>query len=272
MAKAPLISIITVNLNNLEGLKKTMTSVFEQTWQEFEYIVIDGGSTDGSKEYIEQHTDKLNYWVSEQDKGIYNAMNKGILKAEGEYLLFLNSGDWLFDKKVLKIVQENIKNVDVLYGNMVKIYADGREHLDKGVNGRTISLKTFIEGTLNHSASFINHRLFSKYGLYDEGLYIVSDWKFFLISLGLNESEVIYVDFPVSYFDMNGISNKNLKLRNEERELVINDVVALPVFSDYLKLKQLEEKITSHRYKKFAQTDEGGLSRKLHSLIFRIFS
>ncbi len=85
------LSIITINLNNLAGLQKTMQSVFEQTFTDYEYIVIDGGSTDGSKEYIEQHSDKLAYWVSEKDKGIYNAMNKGIIKAGGDYLLFLNS-------------------------------------------------------------------------------------------------------------------------------------------------------------------------------------
>jgi len=101
MSKGPILSIITVNLNDVEGLKKTMTSVLEQTWQEFEYIVIDGGSTDGSKEYIESFSDKISVWVSEPDAGIYNGMNKGIKVANGEYLLFLNSGDHLFDNRVL---------------------------------------------------------------------------------------------------------------------------------------------------------------------------
>lgn len=82
------LSIITINYNNLEGLKKTVESVVNQTWQEFEYIVIDGGSTDGSATYLESQNDKITYWVSEPDKGIYSAMNKGIAKATGEYLLF----------------------------------------------------------------------------------------------------------------------------------------------------------------------------------------
>ena len=88
MPKKPLISIITVNINDFNGLVRTMTSVFEQTYKEHEYIVIDGGSTDGSKEYIESHNDKIDFWISEQDSGIYNAMNKGIKAATGEYLLF----------------------------------------------------------------------------------------------------------------------------------------------------------------------------------------
>ena len=87
------LSIITVNLNNLEGLKKTYESVVCQTFTDYEWLVIDGGSTDGSREFIEQHQDKFAYWCSEPDKGIYNAMNKGIVKAKGEYLNFMNSGD-----------------------------------------------------------------------------------------------------------------------------------------------------------------------------------
>src|SRR5688572_27521016 len=98
----PKISIITINYNNLDGLKRTVDSVVNQTWQEFEYIVIDGGSTDGSGAYIESKSKHFHYWVSEPDKGIYNAMNKGIVKATGEYLLFLNSGDHFFNDTVLE--------------------------------------------------------------------------------------------------------------------------------------------------------------------------
>lgn len=272
MSKSPLISIITVNLNNLEGLKKTIKSVFEQSWQKFEYILIDGGSTDGSKEYIQSYSYKVDYWVSEKDKGIFNGMNKGIEKASGEYLLFLNSGDWLYNEKVLNIAIEKLGGCDVLYGNMIKVYPDGREILDRGINGNEISLKTFLDKTINHSASFINKNLFKKYGLYDEELNIVADWKFFLISLGLNDSKILYMDFPISYFDMTGISNKNLKLRNQERKVVIGKVVPAPLYIDYLKLRQLEKKFNSSRYQKFEQTDRGGVSRKLHSIIFRLFS
>ena len=93
------LSIITINYNNLEGLKRTVESVINQTSKEFEYIVIDGGSNDGSGAYIESKSEHIDYWVSEPDKGIYNAMNKGIAKASGEYLLFLNSGDHLFSNR-----------------------------------------------------------------------------------------------------------------------------------------------------------------------------
>ncbi len=271
MPEKPLISIITVNLNGIEGLKRTMTSIIGQTFKEFEYIVIDGGSTDGSKEYIESHSDKIDTWVSEKDSGIYNAMNKGIKAATGEYLLFLNSGDWLHDKNVLKLVVENLVDCDVLYGNMIKVFPDGREHLDKGVNGEKISLQTFVDGNLNHQATFIKKDLFEEYGLYDENIRIVADWKFFLISLGMNNSKVKYLDIEISCFDMTGLSS-NFKSRDEERLKVLQEELPVPIYTDYLKLKKIETTLKSNRIIKFMETDNKFFSRKLHSIIFRIFS
>ena len=93
------LSIITVNLNNRDGLQRTIDSVVSQTFTDYEWIVIDGGSTDGSRELIGQHQDRFAYWCSEPDKGIYNAMNKGIAHAKGEWLQFLNSGAWLYSKQ-----------------------------------------------------------------------------------------------------------------------------------------------------------------------------
>ncbi len=272
MQDKPLISIITVNLNDLEGLKRTMTSVFGQTFQEFEYVVIDGGSNDGSKKFIESYSNKIDYWVSEKDSGIYNAMNKGIKAATGEYLLFLNSGDWLFENAVLDKVADKLSGCDVLYGNMVKVFSDGKQHLDKGVNGNEITFKTFVEGTLNHSSSLIKRDLFIKYGFYDENLKIVSDWKFFLITLGLNNAVIKYVDYSFSCFDMTGISNANIELRNSERLKVLREEIPFPIYSDYLKLKEQEATLNSPRIKKFIETENKKISRKLHSIIFRIFA
>ena len=110
------LSIITVNLNNLEGLKKTYESVVCQTFTDYEWLVIDGGSTDGSREFIEQHQNKFAYWCSEPDKGIYNAMNKGIVRAKGEYLNFMNSGDCFVKKETLAGVFGEERKVDILYG------------------------------------------------------------------------------------------------------------------------------------------------------------
>ena len=110
------LTIITINRNNLEGLRKTIASVVSQTWRHFEYIVIDGASCDGSAEYIASMSDAIDYWISEKDSGVYEAMNKGVVKAQGEYLLFLNSGDFLVDKEVLSKVFDQAKGSDILCG------------------------------------------------------------------------------------------------------------------------------------------------------------
>jgi len=272
MQVKPLISIITVNLNDVKGLKRTIASVFEQTFMEFEYIVIDGGSTDGSKEFIESHSNKIDYWVSEKDSGIYNAMNKGIKMASGEYLLFLNSGDWLFNKKVLVIVTKELVDCDMLYGNIVKAFTDGRRIPDNAVGApKDITLKTFFRGSLNHQALFINHKLFEIYGLYDEELQIVSDWKFSLIALGLNDSKVKFIDQEISFYDMNGISN-NSSLRNVEREKVFRDLIPRSIYFDYKRLIQLENDFNSSRNVKFRGMEKHRVARKLNSVMFRIFS
>lgn len=268
--RSPLISIITVNLNNLGGLKKTMSSVLKQSWKEFEYIVIDGGSGDGSREYIVSHSRELNYWISESDNGVYNAMNKGIAQAKGDYLFFLNSGDWLFNPFTLENVVQHLGEVDVLYGNLVKIYPDGKEIIDKGIGGKELSLQLFLEGNLNHQATFINRSLFSFYGFYDETLKIVSDWKFFLIALGLNNAKVNYIDQEISKYDMSGLSS-DFQERDKERLHVIEELVPMPVYKDYLKLKQCNNIFKSLRLQKFLKTDQNRIARKLHSIIFRLF-
>jgi glycosyltransferase involved in cell wall biosynthesis len=100
------LSIITINYNNRDGLEKTIRSVIDQRFTDFEFIVIDGGSTDGSVDNIRKYENKINYWCSEKDAGIYNAQNKGIKKAKGEYCLFLNSGDFLYNEDVLNKIKK----------------------------------------------------------------------------------------------------------------------------------------------------------------------
>ena len=106
------LSIITINYNNKNGLQKTIDSVISQTFKDFEWIIIDGGSTDGSKELIEKYSQHITYWVSEPDKGIYNAMNKGIKVAKGEYLFFLNSGDYLVQPNTINQIFTQSPNTD----------------------------------------------------------------------------------------------------------------------------------------------------------------
>ena len=117
------ISIVTINLNNLEGLKKTFQSVFSQDYTNFEYLIIDGDSKDGSVDLIRLNNKKISYWISEEDKGIYDAMNKAITQAKGDYILFLNSGDYFSGIDSLsKLVGTKI-DADIVYGN-IGMYKD----------------------------------------------------------------------------------------------------------------------------------------------------
>jgi len=242
------LSIITVNLNNSEGLQKTIESVVSQTFTDLEYIVIDGGSTDGSVDIIKQYADKITYWVSEPDKGIYNAMNKGILQAKGEYCQFLNSGDVLYTITVLNSIFGLNCAEDIITGDMIKIFSDNITKVDKGQaytcqqRGQDLTLYDMYSGTINHSSSFIRRELFEKYGLYDENYKIVSDWIFFLMTIGLAGTKVKYVDIVVSYFDMTGISNTNITLRNEERRNALEKTVPKQILDDYKYFKNLEQK------------------------------
>ena len=234
------LSIITINYNNAEGLRKTMESVLAQTYTEIEYIIVDGASTDGSVDVIrELATRPTIKWVSEKDTGIYNAMNKGIRMATSEYIQILNSGDILFDSNVTKRMIERLdqinsqgeENVGILYGNMIKVNSQGKV---VGKSGYTeYSLRQFYSSTLNHDCAYIRRDLFEEYGLYDEQLKIVSDWKWYLQAIGLGKVKPAYVDIDVTIFDDGGISETNLTLRNAERRKVLEEVMPPAVLWDY---------------------------------------
>ena len=158
----PKLSIITVNLNNAPGLQKTMQSVFAQTFSDYDYIIIDGDSTDSSKEFIEKHADKLSYWVSETDEGIYQAMNKGIAKANGEYLLFLNSGDYFYSDESLSALFKNSNYEDIIYGNLLVNEEDGKQWiLDYPAE---LSFGYFYRHSLPHQSTLIKTNLFKTIG------------------------------------------------------------------------------------------------------------
>lgn len=268
VSKQPLLSIITVNLNNLEGLRRTVNSVLSQTCKEFEYLIIDGGSTDGSREFIEGYAEEVDYWVSEPDTGIYNAMNKGIRAANGEYLLFLNSGDWFYDDSVLSNIGESFNGEEkFLYGDIIKILENGTEILEKGKND--ITLKTFLEGSLNHQALFINRKVFDIFGLYDEKYSIVSDWKLDLLALGLNTCSLKRLDQIIAYYPLDGIS-MNYKLRDDERKRVIEEVIPLSILRDYEMFAKQKVVPPSNRFKMVLEMENYKLARKLNSTIFRI--
>ena len=232
------LSIITINRNNAAGLEKTMQSVSTQTFKEFEYIVVDGASTDGSVEVIKQLAPEFEHlkWVSEPDSGIYNAMNKGVHMATGEYIQILNSGDCLVASDVTEMMLKSLEekgNPTILYGNMVKCFPDGKRKVDKCFAGQEITMLGMFTGTLNHDPAYIRGDLFEKYGYYDEGLKIVSDWKWYLQTIILGEEKPQYVDVDVTLFDMTGISETNKELDKSERRVVLEQLFPKTVLADY---------------------------------------
>lgn len=213
------LSIITINYNNAAGLKKTMDSVIHQTYKEFEFIVIDGDSNDGSKEIISENAHRLTYWISEKDTGIYNAMNKGIKKATGQYLLFLNSGDFLESNSVVESILPSLKNEDIIYGNMV---IDRNGVLERVQTPDKLEFEEMIRGTLWHPVSFIKKELFDKYGTYSEHYKIISDYEFFLKTIFIHRASTLHVDLFISVFNTDGIgsSSKFMTIHDQEKREV----------------------------------------------------
>jgi glycosyltransferase involved in cell wall biosynthesis len=324
-----LLSIITINYNNAEGLRKTLASVASQTYPHIEHIIVDGGSTDGSVEIIREYADKqakgerleakgtenssadpnastpytlhptptesstpytlhhtppthIVRWISEPDRGIYNAMNKGLEIALGkrvvnddhtssplasDYIQILNSGDILAAPDVTERMMaalaaqcaeikgnEEVKGNEngeadtlasslspfasrlencpaIFYGNMIKVNAAGKV---VGKSGYTeYSLRQFYSSTLNHDCAYIRRDLFEEYGLYDENLKIVSDWKWYLQAIGLGRVKPEYVDIDVTIFDDGGISETQLDRRAAERRQVLEELLPPAVLWDY---------------------------------------
>ena len=235
------LSIITVNLNDKAGLIKTIQSVVAQTFTNFEYLVIDGASTDGSVEIIKQYQKNINYWVSEPDYGIYNAMNKGIQQAKGEYLLFLNSGDWLTSNDILSRVFANPKNVAIIYGDV--LLNGAKKKFPKHITFAKLLTHTCI----HHQASFLKRQLFDKYGLYNENLKIVADWEFIFKALTLHKVSYYYNALPIANFSLEGISTQS-KLQNKtEKEQVLKEHYQL-IIEQYLNLDAQYQSLVNSRF------------------------
>lgn len=209
-----LVSIITVNFNHLEGLKRTYESVVNQTFGDYEWIVIDGGSTDGSREFIEQHQDHFAYWCSEKDNGIYHAMNKGIRQAKGEYLNFMNSGDTYACNETLAGVFSERRTADILYGYMLLKSIDG-QFGNLGMMKRVFHWYDFLCDTLPHQSTFIRREAFERIGLYDETCRVVADWIWFVRAIFHFGASYEFISKEIAIYEGGGISAT--KATREER-------------------------------------------------------
>lgn len=238
------LSIITINYNNRDGLFKTIDSVAAQTFRDFEWIVIDGGSTDGSRELIEEFASHFAYWVSEPDKGIYNAMNKGIDKAQGDYLLFLNSGDWLYNETSLEHCFAHNFNADVMYGDCVFHYAD---HEAKRRYPSKLTFEYLYRSSLSHCSSFIKRDVLAKEH-YNEDYKIVSDLEFW-VKLSLAGGSFSHLTEFVSVFDTTGISSTNQELDKAERKQMLSKYVPEMIAADYDRLKKMQSQLSDDQVK-----------------------
>lgn len=238
------LSIITINYNNLIGLRKTMESVFAQTYCDFEYIIVDGASTDGSKEYLDtiqadyntrSLTNKLPNLqiVSESDTGIYNAMNKGIRLAHGEYLLFLNSGDYFYNGFIAENFCKNNQIADIYAGKVVE---EGT-HRKIAYLRKKVTLWGLFYSSVPHQGTFIKRSLFQQIGMYSEDLKVLSDYEFLLKAI-LNDVPFELCDIIISYVEPGGISSTQIEKMKVEQQIIFERVLPLCVKESFVQIQQ----------------------------------
>ena len=237
------LSIITINYNNLSGLQKTIDSVLSQSFEDYEWIVIDGGSTDGSKKMLDNYQEHFAYWCSEPDKGIYNAINKGLTHATGEYVQFLNSGDWLYDRTSLETVFAQIDgNYDIYYGDMIQVNNDGKEN--PIIYPNELGFLFFPYNNICHQATFYKRSLFDN-NLYDESFSIVSDWAMNL-KLLFEGRTFKHINQYIVFYDNQGRSSAADQKHHIERTAAFNKYVPQQIKID-LAIYEKNYYFLSHR-------------------------
>lgn len=229
------LSIITVNYNDALGLERTIKSVLSQTFHDYEFIIIDGGSTDDSVNVIKKYESRIDYWVSERDGGIYPGMNKGLRQAKGEYVNFMNGGDCYHSADVLEKIFALETDADIITG----VHSEnGLRNVGKG----GVTLLDLYKWAIDHQASFIRREVAQRHP-YDEKYRIVSDWKFFIEALILDNCSFYYTDTIVVDVDMEGISNTNFELDKQEREAVLKELFPERVLKDYQLLASIHPEL-----------------------------
>ncbi len=238
----PLLSIITINFNNSTGLEKTIQSVLSQTQKHLEFILVDGGSWDTSRDVIQKYSSAFTHVISEKDQGIYDAQNKGAALAKGHYLLFLNSGDSLYDEQVLAVFMQFAKagSEEIIYGNSALLDSGGtKEWLCPPA---TLDPNYFYKHGLNHQACFISTQLFREFGPYNTKYRICADFDFLLAVFCKKPGCYRYLNAVICYYDKNGASSAsaNYELVVKERDLILKHRLAPELYAG-MKRKTREE-------------------------------
>lgn len=209
-------SIVTVCLNEHEGIRRTCESVVTLEDKSYEWIVIDGGSTDGTLEILDEYSEQITCLISEEDEGIYDAMNKGIAHARGDYLIFMNGGDAFASKQALRLVSEAPK-VDLIYGDLYFEKPGGERALYPDQLTRGYLLKNMVP----HQATFYRSELFTQFGTFDTSYRIAADYELFVRLLELGKVSHHHIAEPLAVFDRTGISSdrafRDLRKRENHR-------------------------------------------------------
>ena len=250
------VSIITVCKNAENAIERTMLSVVTQSCfaENIEYLIIDGASTDKTIEIIKQYADKYPIkWISEPDSGIYNAMNKGIKLATGDYLLFLNAGDYLIHYNVIKSLMDLFESgkYDVIFGKVLSIDPIGEQYQIKAKN--KYDLRFFFDHSLAHQAMFYKKDLFQKFGFYDEKYIIIADNVFNKKIFCDGGVSVKYIDRIISVYFADGISSINKNISLQERKIFQESCFS--------------EKERQEIYKQYKKEETIGLRRKQKSIL-----
>jgi len=201
----PKISVITINLNDASGLRKTIKSVIDQDFSNFEYIVIDGGSTDDSMEVIKHYADKIAYWESEPDNGIYYAMNKGIIKATGEWIGFINSGDW-YESNALSIINDAIisdQNAQIVHG-VLRIWDKDLIYKIQGVHSSFLP-----SGMIEHPTCFVKKEVYNTIGAFDTNYKLAADYEF-MVRAHIKNCKFLFIDKIIANYLLGGLSCTSL--------------------------------------------------------------
>ena len=218
----PILSIITI-CKNEPYIDETCKNILNQSNQNFEWIVIDGASTDDTLDKLSKYKKRMDIFISEEDNGTYFAMNKGINHAHGKYLLFMNGGDLFYNPEVVKMVLPylNRGDADIFYGDSYRLFEKEKDCFIKTYPDK-ITKNFFLTNTLAHQSSFIKKELFEKFGGYREDFKIVSDKEKWLkfIDKGAN---FCHISKPLSCFRMNGVSRQQSDILLQEKKKLLEE-------------------------------------------------
>jgi glycosyltransferase involved in cell wall biosynthesis len=209
------LSIVTITFNDLKGLQDTYRSIRNQTFHDYEWVVVDGGSKDGTREFLQEHDSEIAWWCSEPDKGVYNAQNKGTQKAKGEYCIYMNSGDSFHADDVLEKIFERETDADIIYGDWMFVYEDGK--VWDLAAPEVADMAFFYDSNICHQAMFVKTQLVLSRP-YDETMKVYADWDEWL-ALCMQGKKFERRDIIVCDFLFGGLSTDEMskELKEERR-------------------------------------------------------